>query len=174
MSPERALPSRNAKKFLREGGDPDPRFGEAAVAGRDDDRRTAVGGEGGEDVDDLAPGRRVEIAGRLVGEDHVRLDGECAGDRDALLLAAGELRRQVIGALRETDLGEERLRALAQPDLGDSGGGELRLDVLERGQRRDQVELLEDEPERAQAELGKLAVGELGEVASLEEDTSAR
>src|SRR6187431_1850020 len=75
--------------------------GETGVVGRDDDGRAAVGGEAGEDVDDLAPGRRVEVAGRLVGEDHVRLDGERARDRDPLLLTAGKLPRQMVGALRE-------------------------------------------------------------------------
>ena len=59
------------------------------------------------------PVRGVEVPGRLVGEDHPRLDGEGAGDRDALLLAAGEMRRQMVGAIGEADLGEERLRTLA-------------------------------------------------------------
>jgi hypothetical protein len=43
----------------------------------------------------------VEIAGRLVGEDQVRLGGERAGDGDALLLAAGKLLRAVAGAVAE-------------------------------------------------------------------------
>ena len=47
--------------------------------------------------EDLAAGRRVEVAGRLVGEDHGRPGDECAGDRDPLLLAAGELG----GAMRQ-------------------------------------------------------------------------
>ena len=46
---------------------------------------------------------RVEVAGRLVGEHHRRPRDERAGDRDALLLAAGELRRPVRAALGETD-----------------------------------------------------------------------
>ena len=35
----------------------------------------------------------IEIAGRLVGEYHLRTCRESAGDADALLLAAGKLRR---------------------------------------------------------------------------------
>ena len=42
---------------------------------------------------DLLGGRRVEVARRLVGEDHGRPRGQRAGDRDALLLAAGQLGR---------------------------------------------------------------------------------
>ena len=44
-------------------------------------------------VEDPDPDRDVEHRDRLVGEDHRRLDGKRAGDRDALPLAAGELVR---------------------------------------------------------------------------------
>ena len=42
----------------------------------------------------------VEIAGRLVGQDDRRIVGQRAGDGDALLLAARELRRIVMAAVR--------------------------------------------------------------------------
>ena len=100
----------------------------------------------------------------------MRLDGERARDRDALLLAAGELRRQMVGAVARgrPRRGAPR-RAGAARRSESPVGASFACDVLERGQRRDQVELLEDESERTQPELGKLAVGQLGEVASLEE-----
>ena len=63
----------------------------------------------------------------------------------------------------------ERSRSSSE---GDADRRELRLDVLERRQRRDQVELLEDEAERVQAEIGELAVAERGEIATLEEDAA--
>ena len=44
-----------------------------------------------EDRHHLLRGGRVEVAGRLVGEDHGRVGDERARDRDPLLLAAGEL-----------------------------------------------------------------------------------
>ena len=44
-----------------------------------------------QELEDLGAGRRVEVAGGLVGEHDVRLGDERSGDRDALLLAAGEL-----------------------------------------------------------------------------------
>ena len=47
--------------------------------------------ETGEEVDHVGTGLGVEVAGRLVGEDHARPDDERPGDRDALLLAAGEV-----------------------------------------------------------------------------------
>ena len=45
-------------------------------------------------------GVRVEIAGRLVGQQHARRVGDRAGDGDALLLAAGQFRRPVRRAAR--------------------------------------------------------------------------
>jgi hypothetical protein len=47
-------------------------------------------------LEDLAARLRVEVAGRLVGEDDRRLRHERARDRDALLLAARELGRPVL------------------------------------------------------------------------------
>src|ERR671916_708188 len=76
--------------------------GRRARVVRDHDRRLAV------ELDRLAqqrqhlvPGLRVEVAGRLVGEQDGRLGDQRAGDRDALLLAAGQLRRTVVAAVVE-------------------------------------------------------------------------
>src|SRR6058998_3674157 len=44
------------------------------------------------------------------------------------------------------------------------------LDILSRRQCRDQVELLEDEPDRLESQLRELCVGHLRKVAALEED----
>ena len=51
------------------------------------------------EVEHLAGGAAVEIAGRLVGEHAARLGDERARERDALALAAGELARQMRDAL---------------------------------------------------------------------------
>ena len=52
-------------------------------------------------VEHPARGPRVEIAGRLVGQKDARPVGQRAGDGDALLLAAGKLRRAVRQPLSE-------------------------------------------------------------------------
>ena len=57
--------------------------------------------------------RRVEVAGRLVGQDHRRLGDERPGDGDALLLAARQLAGPVVGPVGEPDL-LERLQARAR------------------------------------------------------------
>ena len=72
---------------------------------------------------------------------------ECPRDRHPLLLAAGELRRQVVGAVgtgRPPRAARRRAWADARPCGRPSAAW-----MLARGQRRDQVELLEDEADRA-------------------------
>ena len=55
-------------------------------------------------------GRDVERAGRLVAEQDVRPLGDGAGDGHALLLAAGELGREVVQPVAEADQVERLLR----------------------------------------------------------------
>ena len=63
-------------------------------------------------VENVAGGLRVEVAGRLVGEQQPRRIGDGAGDGDALLLAAGQLRRPVRRPLLDPHIGEELHGAL--------------------------------------------------------------
>ena len=52
-------------------------------------------------------GVRIEVAGRLVREQHPRRVGDRAGDRDPLLLAAGQFRRPVGDAVAEAEIGQD-------------------------------------------------------------------
>ena len=65
-----------------------------------------------EEVEDLAGRLAVEVAGRLVAEEERRVVDDRARDADALLLAAGELRRVVVGAVGEADELERRIDVL--------------------------------------------------------------
>ena len=58
-------------------------------------------------LDDRVAGRGVEVAGRFVGEEQRRIVGQRARNRDALLLAAGELRRVMVRAVGQAHLGEQ-------------------------------------------------------------------
>src|SRR5688500_223057 len=71
------------------------------VGDHDDGRSFAV--DALEEVHDLACHDRVEVAGRLIGEDELRIAGQDAGDGHTLLLTAGELRREVALPGREAD-----------------------------------------------------------------------
>ena len=59
----------------------------------------ALAGRSPQQVEDLPAGVEVERAGWLVTEKQRRLLDEGARDRDPLLLAAGELGREVIGPI---------------------------------------------------------------------------
>ena len=83
------------------------------VVGDEDEGDAEVAAQVGEELDDLGLDRDVEGGDGLVGDDELGLQGEGAGDGDALALAAGELVRVALGVLGgEADLGEE---------LGDAG-----------------------------------------------------
>ncbi len=140
------------------------------VVRRHDDREPLVVDEAPEEADDLEPHGRVELRGRLVGEHDGRAVGDRPRDRDALLLAAGQL----LGAVREPGgqpHGPEHLfgavRALAR---GEAGDAKSEVDVLESGHRRQQGDGLEDEPHPAPAQRVGLAVGERRHVPPVEPD----
>ncbi len=50
----------------------------------------------GQQGHDLVTGARVEVAGRLIGQNNVRVIDQGSGDRHALLLAAGKLHGPMI------------------------------------------------------------------------------
>src|SRR5215203_1524512 len=116
----------------------------------------------------VGAGFGVEVAGRLVGEDDSRFADQGAGDRDALLLAAGELRRTVGAAVIEPDGGDQLVDP--GPVRLAAGDRERQDKVLLRGQDRQKVEELEDEAELVAAQLGQLAVVEAGDVDAVELD----
>ena len=74
---------------------------------RDHDDRLAAVDQALEQVEDCIGGPRVQVAGRLVGDDDRRVVGERAGDGDALLLAAGESGGQLVGLVGHLDLLEQ-------------------------------------------------------------------
>ena len=97
----------------------------------------------------------VEVAGRLVGEHEQRIVHERARDRHALLLAARELAGAVVEAVAEPDDPQRRLAALAPLVAAVVGDQERDLDVLERGEHRDQVVELEDEADARGSSSGR-------------------
>ena len=95
-------------------------------------------------------GRRVvEVAGRLVAEQHSRVVGERADDRDALLLAAREPRRAVVARAAPGQPGASGGGGLlACPGRGAMQADELRQRrVFERRKFGQQVMELVDETE---------------------------
>src|SRR5439155_8396509 len=87
------------------------RRGGLRVVGDHDDGLPQLVGAAAEQRENLRARSRVEVAGRLVGKEHGRPGDEPPGDRDALLLATGKLRRLVLAAL----LDSHRAQQLVDP-----------------------------------------------------------
>ena len=82
----------------------------------DQSRRTLVADEVLQRPENQLAGRRIEIARRLVGKDHLRMIGGRTGDRHTLLLATRELGRPVRRPWRHA----ENLEQLAASLVGDA------------------------------------------------------
>ena len=121
-------------------------------------------------LEDLAAGLRVEVAGRLVGEDDCRAGDERARDRDALLLAAGELGGPVGQAVGEPDPLDEIPEELLVRLL--AGERERQRHVLLGGQHREQVEELEDEADVLAPDLRDVLVAQLSEPGAGDRDVA--
>ncbi len=98
------------------------------------------------DTHHLDAGSRIEVAGRLVREQQLRVVHERARDCDALLLSAGQLIRVMTKAIGKAH-GPQRLGGpLAARCASDVAGVEQgQLHVLERRCARQQIESLENE-----------------------------
>src|SRR5581483_5299814 len=109
------------------------RRGQLGVVGDHRDR-AAVAVQVRQEVDDGGAGGRVEVPGRLVGEQQRGPSDDRAGDGDALALAAGQVVRAMGEAVPQADAFERRAGELAAPArrravVQQSGG-----DVVQRGQ----------------------------------------
>ena len=81
--------------------------------GHDNGRRALVAHELAEEVEELGGGPFVELRGRLVREEKARARRERRGERNALLLATGELGGSRGGSIREADPAQEVRGALS-------------------------------------------------------------
>jgi hypothetical protein len=112
----------------------------------------------------------VQVAGRLVRQQHARAVDQRAGDRDALLLAAGEPRRGLVRVLGD----RERVQQLGAALLGLAGvqAGQQpgELDVVGHREVPDQVEELGHEADLAPAHVRPLGLAEAVDAAAGELD----
>ena len=110
----------------------------------------------------LGAGVRVEVAGRLVGEDDLRPADQRPRHRDPLLLAAGQLARPVPQPVGQAD----RVDHAPRPARGRAPAGQpqRQREFSRGGQRRQQVERLEHEPDPVPPQPGQLAVRRAGQV----------
>ena len=117
--------------------------------GHQHQRHAALGVLGEQEIDDLPAGGFVEIAGRLVRHQDRGIRRQRAGQRDALLLAAGQLRGIVMQPVAETDRRQFLRRALRR--VGIAGQFERHRDIFQRRHGRDQMKRLEHDADLAAA-----------------------
>jgi len=125
--------------------------------------------EPAEDSIDLVAGLRVELAGRLVGQDQDRVLDQGPRDRHPLLLASRHLVGPVVEPVAQADVRQE----LGRPGalfVGQAAGQERHQYVLHRRQVADQVERLEDESDPVAAVAVLLGLGHRGQVLALDPD----
>ena len=120
-------------------------LGGARVVRDHDDRLAVLLVERGEQVEDLVAGLAIEIAGGLVAEQQRRVGDDRPGDADALLLAARELPRIVLGALGQPDDVQRDRHPLLALGLRQVGEQQRQVDVALGGEHRQQVVELEHE-----------------------------
>src|SRR5208282_4916508 len=113
---------------------------------------------------------RIEVAGGLISQHNLGIVDECAGDANALLLASGELRGQVTGAVFEAHAIERFERFLF---VGHAVEVLREHHVLDGGEIRNHVELLEDEADGLSAHVVEIGGTKAGDVLSIKPDLAA-
>ncbi|MOA15409.1 hypothetical protein D3C78_1355650 [compost metagenome] len=105
-------------------------------------------------VEYIMRGLRIEIAGRLVGEQQERRVGDGAGNGDTLLFTAGEFGRTVFTAMPHAHIVEQRAGALASFSLGETGDELRHHHIFHRREFRQEVMELINEADIAAADRG--------------------
>ena len=119
----------------------------------------------------LQTAHRVEVPGRLVGNDHARIVHERAGDRHALLLTAGELRRIAFFPVDKADQLEHLRHAAADLLIGRSDHTHGKRNVFIHRHFVDQAKILKNDAQ-SPAQLRQLAALDALHVKAVDRDLS--
>src|SRR5947209_8637195 len=122
---------------------------------REDERAARSGVDLFDKAEDLRGGDGVEIRGRLVRQHQLRLTGHGPRNGHALPLAAGELVGTLPALIAQSDLLQPVEHACAPLRRRYVLQQQRVLNVLVRGEHRNEVEGLEDEAERVAARGGE-------------------
>ncbi len=109
----------------------------------------------------------VQRTGRLVAEDHLGVLCQCAGDGNALLLAARKLGREVIHAVGKPQFCQHFLRRKAP-----AADFRRQLHILPRRQVLHQIIELENESDIVPAVLGERPPAETGDLPPVQPDVT--
>ena len=136
---------------------------------RHHDQRGARHGDGGcQQLHHLVTGRLVQCTGGLIGEDGSGAAHQRPGDRRALGLATGHLGGTTVPELGQTEPGERLVRGAQRRSRWCPREHERKRHVLPGRQLGDELAVLEDESQFAQATMGALSVRETGQCGARE------
>jgi hypothetical protein len=138
------------------------------------ERRAVVAAEGEHHVEHDPAVGPVEVPRRLVGHEHRRVGRERAGERDALLLAAGQLRRVVVAAASEADALEQLRRPCSGARRALAEQLEREHHVLQCREVGEEVERLEDEPDLTASKEGEAVLAHRLDGLAVDADRAAR
>ena len=113
-----------------------------------------LGGDGQELRDPFA----IEVRGRLVGDDDLRVVDQRPGNGDALHLAARQMFDGEQGAILQAERIQQLIAPALQSAVRNAGRIGRQHHVLEGGEAADQIESLKDETEQATPRLGQEAL----------------
>ena len=139
---------------VAKGYDPISVLRDFCIVGDQDDGNPLIAVKPADDVHDLGRVGRVQISGRLVGEQNRRSIYQSPRDRDALLLSAGKL----VGMVRLTAVEAEHLHQVLGASLARSaprGVKQRQLDIFQCAGACQQIEILEYESYFAAANRGE-------------------
>ena len=134
----------------------------------------AVFGDLFQDLHHLHARLAVERAGRLVGEQNVRIVDERPRDGDALHLAARHLVRLFVELIAEANALKRPDRALAALALAHARERERQLHVAQHRLVRDQIIALEDEADGVVAVAVPVGVGKVLRRFAIDDKVAAR
>ena len=140
--------------------------GELEIVGDQHERGSQIPVQLHHQIDDRSAGRRVEVAGRLVGEEDLGADAESPSQCHPLLFAPGELSGIMVFPPTESDSIEQ----FASPRRGAGIPAELQrdLNVFLGGKRRYQLERLKDKAHLLGSDASSFVLIESPELLAIE------
>lgn len=119
---------------------------------------------------DLLAGVGVQVAGRLVGQQDGRVDRQRPRDCDALALASRKLVGQMIHPMRELHQVQQVLHSRLDLVPGPAAQMQGNRDVLQAGERWQEIEELKNETDLVAAYARQRIVGEAAEARAVDRD----
>src|SRR5438477_1687436 len=126
-----------------------------------------------QELDDFPGGRRVEVPGRFIGQEDLRIVHERPRDRDSLLLAARKLIGKLVLFSFEADDAEHLFDLWLEVPQRAFSDAQGEGDILEDGEIGEQLEILKDHADLAPQERQMTAL-QAAEVLTLDMDLAGR